>query len=66
MSSSDPWVMVVGGLNDFNSQVNAVELVSLDPINHPVPDCLRNLGRYPVPVEGAAGATLHHGEPIRE
>ena len=38
--------MVVGGY-DGNERLDTVELISLDPVNHPVPDCLRQLGELP-------------------
>ncbi len=52
----DHWAMVVGG-SDYG-QLNEVELVSLDPENHPVPECLRSLAPYPLSVEAASGAEL--------
>ncbi len=49
--------MVVGGSTSSGS-VDQVELVSLDPDNHPVPECLKNLGPFPVEEYLAAGAEL--------
>lgn len=36
--------------------INAVELVSLDPDNNPVPPCLTNLNDFPIGIDGAAGS----------
>ena len=52
--------MVVAGLDSGN--VDTVELVSLDPLNHPVPDCLKDLAPYPIRVRGASGAELQGEE----
>ena len=51
--------MVIGGdYPRYPSEVgDDVELVSLDPINYPVPDCLQNLNPLPVPIFYAGGAT---------
>ena len=38
------------------SYIDAVELVSLDPDNSPVPPCLTNLNNFPVGINGAAGS----------
>ncbi len=48
--------MVVGGWDD--ATLNQVELVSLDPENHPVPECLRELQGYPFAMRAASGAVL--------
>jgi hypothetical protein len=51
------YLLVVGG-----TQVSdRVELISLDPASHPVPDCLRNLNPFPTNVHGGAGAVLNSG-----
>ncbi len=54
--------MVVGGWNG-DAMEQAVQLISLDPINHPVPTCLKMLGPFPVPVmaryEPAGGAVVN-------
>ncbi len=50
--------MVVGGYNITEDKLDQVELISLDPENHPVPNCLRNLGPFPLPLSGASGAEL--------
>ncbi len=52
--------MVVGG-RDSTGRTDKVELVSLDPGNHPVPECLKQLANYPVALQGAAGASLQFG-----
>ncbi len=54
------WAMVVGGYNQ--NTLNIVELISLDPVNHPVPDCLKQLGNFPVGMHSAGGAALKDGK----
>ncbi len=49
--------MAVAGLGR-SRDMDTVELISLDPENHPVPDCLKDLANYPLRVRGAAGAEL--------
>ncbi len=49
--------MLAGGGGDTDH----VELISLDPVNHPVPLCLRTLATLPVDTRGAAGAALTQG-----
>ena len=46
--------MVIGGYN--GSQLDDVELVSIDPTLNPVPECLTQLNPLPAPIEGAVGA----------
>ncbi len=58
--SAGHWVMVVGGY-DSADDLDEVELVSLDPISHPVPDCLQRLGNFPRPAVTAGGAVLKDG-----
>ena len=55
----DFYLMVIGGAYPrYPSEVgDDVELVSLDPINYPVPDCLQNLNPLPAPIFYAGGAT---------
>ena len=53
--------MVVGGLVG-DSFLSTVELVSLDPTGHPVPDCLKRRNNFPVLIGGASGASLTNGE----
>ena len=52
--------MVIGGYN--GSQLDDVELVSLDPISQPVPECLTELNPLPVTVYEAAGGLDYSGE----
>ncbi len=52
--------MVVGGFNG-GGRLDTVELISLDPVNHPVPDCLKQLGNYPEDMFFAGGAALENG-----
>ncbi len=54
------WVMVVGGFSRAG-RLSTVELVSLDPVGHPVPDCLRSRNDFPVVILGANGASLTMG-----
>ena len=55
--------MVVGGLGDPGA-VRTVDLISLDPVNHPVPDCLKKLGDFPERMYGGGGAALKDGKYI--
>ncbi len=48
--------MVVGGYG--MGRVNTTELVSLDPLKHPVPECLKILEPYPYEVSSANGGML--------
>ena len=50
--------MVIGGEEVIAGEYiisNAVELVSLDPDNNPVPPCLADLNNFPIGIEAAAG-----------
>ena len=47
--------MAIGG-RDSSSYLDDVELVSLDPILQPVPDCLAQLNPLPEATAYAAGA----------
>ena len=52
----DNWIMVAAGYSD------TVEVVSLDPENHPVPECARFPAVFPhVGNLGAVGAALTDG-----
>ncbi len=54
--------MVAGGyriVDAFPSDI--VELVSLDPVNHPIPSCLGNPSPLAVNTSFAAGASLTAG-----
>ncbi len=53
--------MVVGGVAD-GGELDDVELISLDPVNHPVPDCLKQLGNFPTPIIWGGGAALQNGK----
>ncbi len=57
---SGNWAMVVGGFGSLGPS-RTVELMSLDPANHPVPDCLASLNDFPETVHSAAGASLDRG-----
>ena len=52
------FVMAIGGYYYDGGSVylDDVELVSLDPDLHPVPDCLTQLNPLPTPVDLVAGA----------
>ena len=50
--------MVVGGAGFLDQ----VELISLDPENHPVPECLKGLGPYPLEILAASGAEYQGGK----
>ncbi len=50
--------MVVGGGTENRDEADTVELISLDPADHPVPSCLRNLSAFPVPLTAAAGGSF--------
>ena len=52
--------MVVGGLTG-GDRLDTVELVSLDPQNHPVPECLKSLNPFPTRDFLAFGAELQGG-----
>ncbi len=53
--------MVVGGFLENGDPTESVDLVSLDPINHPVPECLRTLRNHIGDYGQAAGAMLKKG-----
>jgi len=55
----------VGGYNNNNSYIENVEIVSLDPISSPVPDCLTELNQFPVYSYGSAGALDYSGNGIQ-
>ena len=40
--------MVIGGKDVLFDDSDKVELISLDPLNNPVPPRLQNLGRIPI------------------
>ena len=54
------WAMVVGGAG-YAGKHDDVGLVSLDPVNHPVPECLKQLGSYPTKMYLGGGAALSGG-----
>ena len=53
--------MVVGGVDSDGNLVQENELVSLDPANHPVPECLRNLTQFYLPVRQGTGGLVYGG-----
>ncbi len=56
--------MVVGGENG-GGYLSTVEVVSLDPEFHPVPDCIKNRNDFPYPIYGASGASLKDGKRVK-
>ena len=56
--------MVIGGTDRDNCGYDKVELISLDPLNHPVPARLQNLGRIPICTHSydSAGAMTKSGK----
>ena len=52
--------MVVGG-HDGDYYLDTAELISLDPVGHPVPECLRRLRPYPTEIAGGGAAALQDG-----
>ena len=52
--------MVIAGYD--GSTIDDVELVSLDPILQPLPECLTELNPYPILSTGHAGALDYSGE----
>ena len=59
--------MAIGGQKDYPSPngpktIDDVELVAIDPILHPVPDCLTELNPLPHPVAWSAGALDYSGK----
>ena len=55
-------ILVIGGRE---YEPTPVELVSLDPDNHPVPSCLENLNNFTVPgLWASAGAVDQEGIPF--
>ena len=53
----------MGGSTD-GLTVENVEIVSLDPIYSPVPDCLKELNQFPIYTLGSAGALDYAGNGI--
>ena len=47
----------MGGFN-YSTHVDIVEVISLDPLQNPVPDCMKNLQPFPFPFVDAAGDTM--------
>ena len=58
---AEPWVLVVGGRRSGSQFLNEVDLVSLDPHNYPVPDCLKRRGAFPAAHTEAVGQSLTKG-----
>ena len=59
---SDSLVMVIGGFN--GSYLDEVELVSIDPVLHPVPECLSQLNPLPALTGASAGAIDYESKSI--
>ena len=60
MFLSGHWIMVVGGYTGFGN-VDTVDLISLDPVNHPVSECLKDRNPFYTTLYAGAGATLNEG-----
>ncbi len=57
----EPWLMVIGGRNGSDYSRSA-DFISLDPDNHPVPECLQHGRQYPVVwFEYGVGGTIMNG-----
>ena len=54
--------MVIGGYNSNAVSLYDVELVSLDRISSPVPDCLTQLNQFPGFATSSAGALDYSGK----
>ena len=55
VSSLGQFLMVIGGY-EGTSYLDDVELVSINPVLNPVPECLSQLNSLPHALTGAAGA----------
>ena len=53
-------IMVIGGFN--GSYLDELELVSIDPVLHPVPECLSQLNPLPALTGASAGALDYSGK----
>ena len=53
---------IAGCCDDGFNDLDDVELVSLDPILEPLPECLNDLNSFPVRVDGLAGAVDYSSE----
>jgi hypothetical protein len=53
---------VIGGCDSTCSSTDALELISLDPKNNPVPAQLKNLNKFPTNILGGGGAMLTQGQ----
>ena len=62
LQSDSPLVMVIGGFN--GSYLDEVELVSIDPVLHPVPECLSQLNPLPALTGASAGAIDYESKSI--
>ena len=54
--------MVVGG--ESPSRLSLAEVISLNPVDNPVPKCLKTLKQYPVAIANAASASVDRGGQI--
>ncbi len=54
--------MVGGGFNEVEEALDVVELISLDPINFPVPSCSKFLPRFYLEYAQSAGAMMKRGK----
>ncbi len=51
--------MVVGGW--YHARLNIAEVISLDPVNRPVPACLRTIKEFPDKITDSASASINNG-----
>ncbi len=50
--------MIVGGMFEHLHPFDSVVVVSLDPDNHPVPECAKKVKPFPKKIMKAAAASL--------
>ena len=54
------WMMVIGGYSTGGIK-DSVEIVSLDAIKHPVPECFRKRSNFPRSMQRGAGFATDNG-----
>ena len=57
----DPWALVVAG-DPVGRGTTAVEVISLDPVHHPVPACLKKRAPLPAKIVSGSGGLLPGGK----
>ena len=62
VSTADEFILVIGGevgeYGDASFISDSATLISPDPIQAPVPECIRNLAEFPLQIYGGAGAVI--------